>query len=276
MTQREVVGEYITRNMLSKIENNSATPSVKTLEYLAAKLGLPAGYFVSEELVAVVPESMQAARQAYAEGKYTQALEWLGGQQEPELTDEQQLLLARCHLALAEQSSRGEDAAKTLFHARMARECNRRTLYASAGVEAEAALLLARYDAVHYTEEMEQYRRASRSLGLEHQYRLTLIQHYLNVGDMTQAAAELDALAGESASTPEEQGDYLRLRGELAMRSREYQTAAEQLRRAEQLELSVGGSESALGPLYAMLEQCYREMEDYKEAYRYAAKQIPR
>ena len=80
MTQREVVGEYITRNMLSKIENNSATPSVKTLEYLAAKLGLPAGYFVSEELVAVVPESMQAARQAYAEGKYTQALEWLGGQ----------------------------------------------------------------------------------------------------------------------------------------------------------------------------------------------------
>ena len=73
MTQREVVGEYITRNMLSKIENNSATPSVKTLEYLAAKLGLPAGYFVSEELVAVVPESMQAARQAYAEGKYTQA-----------------------------------------------------------------------------------------------------------------------------------------------------------------------------------------------------------
>ena len=93
---------------------------------------------------------------------------------------------------------------------------------------------------------------------------------------MTQAAAELDALAGESASTPEEQGDYLRLRGELAMRSREYQTAAEQLRRAEQLELSVGGSESVLGPLYAMLEQCYREMEDYKEAYRYAAKQIPR
>ena len=182
----------------------------------------------------------------------------------------------RCHLALAEQSSRGEDAAKTLFHARMARECNRRTLYASAEVEAEAALLLARYDAAHYTEEMEQYRRASRSLGLEHQYRLTLIQHYLNVGDMTQAAAELDALAGESASTPEEQGDYLRLRGELAMRSREYQTAAEQLRRAEQLELSVGGSESVLGPLYAMLEQCYREMEDYKEAYRYAAKQIPR
>ena len=31
-----------------------------------------------------------------------------------------------------------------------------------------------------------------------------------------------------------------------------------------------------MAPLYAMLEQCYREMEDYKEAYNYAAKQIQR
>ena len=42
MTQKDVVGDYITRNMLSKIENGSATPSVKTLEYLASALGLPA------------------------------------------------------------------------------------------------------------------------------------------------------------------------------------------------------------------------------------------
>ena len=35
MTQKELVGHYITRNMLSKIENDSATPSVRTLEYLA-------------------------------------------------------------------------------------------------------------------------------------------------------------------------------------------------------------------------------------------------
>ena len=48
MTQKDVVGDYITRNMLSKIENGSATPSVKTLEYLAGALGLPAGYFMND------------------------------------------------------------------------------------------------------------------------------------------------------------------------------------------------------------------------------------
>ena len=38
MTQSEVVGNFITRNMLSQIESGSATPSVKTLEYLCKVL----------------------------------------------------------------------------------------------------------------------------------------------------------------------------------------------------------------------------------------------
>ena len=49
MTQSEVVGDFITRNMLSQIESGSATPSVKTLEYLARKLDLNlAGLMPSE------------------------------------------------------------------------------------------------------------------------------------------------------------------------------------------------------------------------------------
>lgn len=46
MTQKDVVGEYMTRNMLSKIENGSATPSVRTLEHLAGALGVPVGAFM--------------------------------------------------------------------------------------------------------------------------------------------------------------------------------------------------------------------------------------
>lgn len=49
LTQQELVGEYITRNMLSKIENDSATPSVRTLEYLADRLGLSPGEFLSDD-----------------------------------------------------------------------------------------------------------------------------------------------------------------------------------------------------------------------------------
>jgi len=44
-TQKELAGDFITRNMLSQIENDGATPSMKTLEYLASKLEKPVGYF---------------------------------------------------------------------------------------------------------------------------------------------------------------------------------------------------------------------------------------
>ena len=46
LTQNDVVGDYMTRNMLSKIENGSATPSVRTLEFLAVALDVPISYFL--------------------------------------------------------------------------------------------------------------------------------------------------------------------------------------------------------------------------------------
>ena len=48
LTQQELVGDCITRNMLSKIENDAATPSVRTLEYLAGAMCLPPGAFLSD------------------------------------------------------------------------------------------------------------------------------------------------------------------------------------------------------------------------------------
>ncbi|MDR7856500.1 helix-turn-helix transcriptional regulator [Tissierella sp.] len=49
-TQSELVGDFITRNMLSKIENDAANPSLKTIEYLAYKLEKPISYFLDNSL----------------------------------------------------------------------------------------------------------------------------------------------------------------------------------------------------------------------------------
>lgn len=47
ITQKELAGDRITRNMLSLIESGSASPSVSTLLYIADRLGTSAGYFFS-------------------------------------------------------------------------------------------------------------------------------------------------------------------------------------------------------------------------------------
>ena len=49
LTQKQLAGERITRNMLSQIENDLAQPSMRTLEYLAAMLNVDAGWLLSGE-----------------------------------------------------------------------------------------------------------------------------------------------------------------------------------------------------------------------------------
>ncbi len=49
MTQAELAGNQITRNMLSLIEKGKATPSIQTLAYLADKLKVSVGFLLAEE-----------------------------------------------------------------------------------------------------------------------------------------------------------------------------------------------------------------------------------
>jgi transcriptional regulator with XRE-family HTH domain len=49
MTQSDVVGNYITRNMLSQIESGAALPSIRTLEYLSGVLGVPMSELMAED-----------------------------------------------------------------------------------------------------------------------------------------------------------------------------------------------------------------------------------
>ena len=49
MTQSELVGGEITRNMLSRIENGAAQPSMATIKYIAERLNVSPGFLLAEE-----------------------------------------------------------------------------------------------------------------------------------------------------------------------------------------------------------------------------------
>jgi transcriptional regulator with XRE-family HTH domain len=48
MTQSELAGEEMTKSMLSQIENNVSNPSMKTLQFIAARLNKSVSYFLEE------------------------------------------------------------------------------------------------------------------------------------------------------------------------------------------------------------------------------------
>lgn len=45
LTQTELAGPELTKSMLSQIENGKATPSMKTLQYIAEKLGCETSFY---------------------------------------------------------------------------------------------------------------------------------------------------------------------------------------------------------------------------------------
>ena len=49
MSQSELSGSEITRNMLSQIEHGSATPSLSTINYLATRLNVSPGFLLANE-----------------------------------------------------------------------------------------------------------------------------------------------------------------------------------------------------------------------------------
>ena len=275
MTQKDVVGTYITRNMLSKIENGSATPSVKTLEYLANTLGLPAGYFMSESAGdELTPGEVASARELFRKEEYEAcvsvagALDLDGGYR-----DEVLMLLSRAETALSRQAmvdGRYEDSIRL---ARQALEHNDASLYKSAALRTELLLLVARCTMElqgDFEAALDEYQAAYQDQGLGELYRLTMAEYYIGQGEYEEARREMDNIARLSDET---KPAYLMLQGRMDIEDSQFEKAAKQLELAEELAKSTGSSFFMSG-LYAMLEQCYREMEDFKMAYHYASMQL--
>ena len=70
MTQTQVVGERITRNMLSQIENDQASPSVGTLEYLAAVLDVKLAWLLADEKEEAEADRTNRLRELLRSGDY--------------------------------------------------------------------------------------------------------------------------------------------------------------------------------------------------------------
>lgn len=248
LSQRQLCGEEITRNMLSLIENGSASPSMDTLRYLAHKLGKPMGYFLEEQAVTSPNQAlMEGARLA----RGTEVLDILKDYQAPDpvFDKERWLLEALACLEAAREALAQEKAgyARTLLE--RCAQAGDRTPYYTESLERERLLLC--YQA--------------------HKADAATLEQLLpeNVWEML-----LRAQAALESSQPERAQQLLQaatsrndrwywLMGQCCITQRDYKAAAQMLEQINTPTMQV----------YAALERCYKELEDYKMAYFYACKQ---
>lgn len=268
LTQSQVVGERITRNMLSQIENDLASPSVGTLEYLAAVLGVKLAWLLADEKEEEEADRTQRLRALYRSGDYAGCLA-LAPDTPPD--DEQALVLA---LAAAQCARRALDAERFEAAQRMATQAlrwNSGSLYQSERVLLQMHAVLARCAAQCEQNEaaaFAAYQQTYAALQPSVEYHLTVARYQLEQEHLAAAEHEIWSISELPESS---RAEYLILRGRLAAKKEQYDAAVEYLRQAAEL-----------GPLSRLLERelcqtmelASRERKDYKTAYEYAAKQL--
>ncbi len=110
MTQSELAGNEITRNMLSRIENGAAQPSLDTLRYLARRLNVSAGFLLAEdgdEQIYLKNAEIRGIKKAFIGEDYRICRD-ICKKSDSVDDDEIQMILAECNLAIGiEEFNRG-------------------------------------------------------------------------------------------------------------------------------------------------------------------------
>lgn len=273
MTQADLAGDRITRNMLSCIENGSANPSLSTIIYIAGRLGVPAGFLLAEqgdEMAYRKMSNLSNIKKAYTTGD-AQSCRSLCLSGCPEPDDEISLLLANCDSAIAVEefwSGRLRSSCRFFDEALSYAE---KTIYSTDSIEAEIRV---------YFRYMERISHTLYSDLLDEEKALSVKSN----SETSQYLDALDALDAGDASVAEEVIEQLsasgsnsffatHLQNKLLIGSKNYKQAQKALQQLLQDSITPLNKIE----LYTVLEDleiCCRENDDYKNAYRYASEKV--
>ncbi len=270
MTQSELAGSFITRNMLSLIESGTAQPSLQTIAYLAQRLNVPAGILISDDnddyfysRLSVI----QNIRRAYSAGDFRICLDLCRKLSDEAHDDELLLIRAECYLGIAkEEFSQGNlKTATELFD--QACEISDKTVYNTAHIKAESSVYCS------YMRSLSQSlfadcidNGAPYEMSVNDRFcRYAIVIGALMNGVSVDTAAYLE-------STAENEVYARHVRATICMSERDHA-------KAHSIILGIlNGSDEVPSPLmyilFRDLEICCREIGDFKGAYEYAGAKV--
>lgn len=252
LSQRQLCGDVITRNMLSQIEHGTAKPSMQTLQYLAQALGKPLSFFLEEEAAVSHNQAvMQQARKLFDRAQYSEVMKVLSEYRAPdELCDFERAFIACLSLLSLAETGLAQNKiplAQSLLEEAAFWE---HELWAIPELRYRRVRLQARLRGQNLTQLCEQLPSLDGDLMLR-------AQAELEAGNPQRAGQLLDAVEQTDAR-------WQLLRGRAYFGMKQYEMAADCL--------TIASSELP-DSAYPLLEKAYREMQDYRQAYYYACLQ---
>lgn len=259
MTQAALAGGQITRNMLSCIESDAATPSLATLRYLADRLGLPIGYFFcpeGEEFFYRKQTCYPRLLSLFRAGSYAECLRTFE-KELGECDDELGLMMAICAFSCGRRAWQNGAFESAVTYFVSAEDYTNETVYPTAAIRAGCRLLLpisANVQAPLLEFNEPGYLDCLREAGCLdiYCYLTERADHYVFENRFY--------------------ADHLAARA--LLREGKYGEALPLLSRIEDQKGDPAVSAFLLFRLYGDLEVCHRETGDFEGAYRYASKRM--
>ncbi|MBQ7398708.1 MAG: helix-turn-helix transcriptional regulator [Clostridia bacterium] len=271
MTQSDLAGDQITRNMLSRVENGAALPSLPTVWYLAERLGVPAGFLLAEgddDRVWRKMNRIDGIRRVLRSGDARICLELCREDAEvSEADDEIYLIMAQCSLSIAQEEFHLGRLHQSCAALDSAVEYAERTVYDTTAIRQTAALyfrFMRGLSAMLYSETIADV--DDPLIGCHDAFgRYVLAREALEAGEERRVAAYLKQ---------QDENDLWQLHfsAHAAMVRGEYEKAEQTLRRL--LHAEAARSEVLLYCVFCDLEICCREQSDFRGAYEYSQNKV--
>ncbi len=266
MTQSELAGNEITRNMLSRIENGAAQPSLDTLKYIADRLNVSPGFLLADaedERLYLKRGEINGIKNAYLSGDYRICRDMCINSTIAD-DDEVKLILAECTEGIAvEEFSSGNLRLACKYFDMALSECAA-TIYNTDHIAAIAAMYF------KYMREIS----------------ATLSSNFIDETDVPTYAAMNDAFcmyasdfivirsdASGVTLLPDADNPYsLHIGAIRYMNAGKYDKGYDYLHRILVSDISI--PEPMMYFLFCDLEVCSREINEFKSAYEYSNSKI--
>ena len=257
LTQSALTGDKVTRNMLSRIENGAANPSLDTLEYLANGLGVSVSYLLSDDddiLFYEKKDKLNKIYKAYEAKNYTACIKLINSLSDKD--NELNYILSFSYLEHAKNMVRRGSLITALKYLELCEEHCKLTVIDTQHIEAQIPMYTAiakniqspllEFDSQKYENALVD------SVDFEFFKYLTLDFSY---------AFETSIYA-------------LHMEAKKHMKERNYLEASKILLGAAELSKKDNYNAFVIFSIYTDLEYCYKQLYDYEKAYLYSNKRM--
>lgn len=273
MTQAELAGGEITRNMLSRIENGAALPSLGTILHIASKLNVSPGFLLAgeeDEILYFKSGEIEGIKKAYSNKNYELCREMCNNSEWSD--DELMMIAAECSLRVGIEHFCAGELHKAVECFDEALERCGQTLYNTDAIAAEAKAYFDYMELISPT-------LSSGMMDIEKSGRMFVIGDGFCVYSGICIDAEGDSLSDlpylphRIELLPDGSAYRLHIEARLLQERGEYKEAYDILHRLL-FDDSCSLPEPMMYFVFCDLELCCKELDDFKGAYEYSGSKI--